>query len=128
MDVPPTDVDEPRQGLWELTVGPAIWAGHFLASYMVAAVWCGNAGAHARFGTMTAVFAVATAGALVAVAWVAWDGWTRYNHGEAVPSHHKDTPEDRHRFLGLATLLLAVLSAVSIVYTAVAVAMLRGCS
>jgi hypothetical protein len=45
-----------------------------------------------------------------------------------VPSHHKDTPEDRHRFLGLATLLLAVLSAVSILYTAVAVARLRGCS
>jgi hypothetical protein len=128
MDVPPTDVDEPRHGLWALTVGPTIWAGHFLASYMAAAVWCGNAGAHARFGGMTVVFAIATAAALVAVAWVAWDGWTRYNHGEAVPTHHKDTPEDRHRFLGLATLLLAVLSAVSIVYTAVAVAMLRGCS
>lgn len=128
MDVIPTDVDEPRQSLWALTVGPAIWAGHFLASYIAAAVWCGNAGAHARFGSVTVVFAAVTALALAAVAWVAWGGWTRYQHGEAVPSHHKDTPEDRHRFLGLATLLLAGLSAVSIVYTAVAVAMLRGCS
>ena len=128
MDVPPIDVDEPSQSLWALTAGPSIWAGHFLASYIAAAVWCGNAGAHARFGSITVVFAVATALALAAVAHVAWGGWTRYNHGEAVSSHHKDTPEDRHRFLGLATLLLAVLSAVSIVYTAVAVAMLRGCS
>jgi hypothetical protein len=128
MDVMPSDVDEPRHSLWALTIGPAIWAGHFLASYIAAAVWCGNAGAHARFGTVTGLFAVATGVALAAVAWVAWSGWTRYHHGEAVPSHHKDTPEDRHRFLGLATLLLALLSAVSIVYTAVAVAMLRGCS
>jgi hypothetical protein len=128
MDVIPTDVDEPRQSLWALTVAPAIWAGHFLATYVTAAVWCGNAGADARFGAVTIMFAAATALALAAVTWVAWGGWTRYNHGETIPSHHKDTPEDRHRFLGLATLLLAGLSAVSILYTVVAVAMLRGCS
>lgn len=128
MDVIPTDADEPRQGLWTLTAAPAIWGGHFLASYIAAAIWCGAAGAHARFGAAAVGFAAATVLALALVAWVGWDGWQRYNHGEAVPSHHKDTPEDRHRFLGLATLLLAVLSAVSIFYTAVAVAMLRGCS
>ena len=128
MDVIPTDAAEPRQSLWALTVGPAIWAGHFLCSYAAAAVWCGNAGAHARFGSLNVLFIAATALALAAVAWVAWGGWTRYNHGEAVPSHHKDTPEDRHRFLGLATLLLAGLSGVSILYTTAAMAMLRGCS
>jgi hypothetical protein len=128
MDAVPTDVAEPRQSLWALTAGPAIWAGHFLASYVAGAVWCGNVGAHARFGPVTLVFAAVSAVALAAVAWVAWGGWKRYNHGDAVPSHHKDTPEDRHRFLGLATVLLAVLSAVSILYTVLAVAMLRGCS
>lgn len=128
MDVIPSDVEEPRQSLWALTVGPAIWAAHFLASYIAAAVWCGRAGAHAPFGPAMVAFAVATALALAAVTFVAWRGWARYNHGEAVPSHHKDTPGDRHRFLGLATLLLALLSAVSIAYTAMAVAMLRGCS
>jgi hypothetical protein len=128
MDVIPTDVDEPRQSLWALTAGPAIWAGHFLTSYVAAAMWCGHASAHAGFGPVAVLFAAFSALALAAVAWVARGGWTRYNHGEAVPSHHKDTPEDRHRFLGLATLLLAGLSAVSILYTVVAVAMLRGCS
>lgn len=128
MDSIPSDVDEPRQSLWALTVGPGIWAAHFLSSYIAAAVWCGNVGAHARFGSVTLIFAVVTVLALAAVAWVAWGGWTRYNHGDAVPSHHKDTPGDRHRFLGLATLLLAVLSALSILYTAMAVAMLQGCS
>lgn len=128
MDVIATDVDEPRQSLWALTVGPAIWAGHFLASYVAAALWCGSAGAHARFGSVTMAFGAVTVLALAAVAWVARGGWTRYNHGEAVPSHHKDTPEDRHRFLGLATLLLAGLSAVSILFTVMAVTMLRGCS
>ena len=128
MDVIPTDVDEPRQSLWALTGGPAIWVGHFLSTYIAAAVWCGNVGPHARFGTLNVMFAAITVLALAAVAWVTWGGWTRYSHGEAVPSHHKDTPEDRHRFLGLATLLLGFLSAVSILYTGVAVALLRGCS
>ena len=128
MDALPADVDEPRQSLWALTAGPAIWAGHFLTTYAVSAVWCGNAGTHARFGTMLASFAVATVMALLAVAWVGRNGWVRYNHGGAVPSHHKDTPDDRHRFLGLATLLLAILSGVSILYGALAVVMLRGCS
>jgi hypothetical protein len=128
MDDIPADVDEPRQSLWALTVGPAIWAGHFLTSYVAAAVWCGHAGGHTRFGPVAGLFAAVTALALAAVAWVAWGGWTRYRHGEAVPSHHKDTPEDRHRFLGLATLLLAGLSAVSILYTVLAVAILGGCS
>ena len=128
MDVIPSDVEEPNQSLWALTVGPTIWAGHFLASYIGAAVWCGSAGARARFGAAMVVFAAGTVLALAAVALVGWRGWVRYNHGEAVPSHHKDTPGDRHRFLGLATLLLAVLSALSIAYTAMAVAMLRGCS
>lgn len=128
MDVIPTASDEPRQSLWAVTTGPVIWAGHFLSTYIAAAVWCGRAGADAHFGSAAVVFAAVTALALAAVAWVAWRGWTIYNHGEAVPSHHKDTPEDRHRFLALATMLLAVLSAVSILYTVVAVAMLRGCS
>jgi hypothetical protein len=128
MDVIPTDAAEPRQSLWALTAGPAIWAVHFLASYIAAAVWCGDAGPHVTFGFAIVVFADATGMGLAAVAWVDWGGWTRYHLGEAVPSHHKDTPEDRHRFLGLATFLLAGLSAVAIGYTAMAVAMLRGCS
>ncbi len=124
----PSDVAEPRQSLWALTAGPAIWAGHFLATYIAAAEWCGNAGTHARFGDVIVPFAFVTALALATVGWVGWRGWVRYNHGQSMPNHHKDTPEDRHRFLGLATLLLAALSAISIVYSALAVAMLRGCS
>jgi len=128
MDAIASDVEEPKGGLWALTVGPAIWAVHFLASYMAAAVWCGRAGADAGFGLAIAVFAGGTVLALAAAGWVGWRGWVRYNYGEAVPSHHKDTPEDRRRFLGLATLLLAMLGGVSIAYTAMAVLMMRGCS
>lgn len=128
MDVLPSDVDEPRQSLWALTAAPAIWIGHFLTTYIAAAVWCGHAGLHAPFGPAMVVFAFGTVLALTGVAWVGWQGWVRYNLGEAVPSHHKDTPEDRHRFLGLATSLLALLSGVSILYSALATTMLRGCS
>jgi hypothetical protein len=121
------DVDEPRQSLWALTVAPAIWMAHLLVSYSTMAVWCGGA-RHAPLGMLAGGFALLTAVALAGVAVTAWGGWRRYQHGEVVPSHHRDTPEDRHRFLGLATLLLAVLSAVAIAYAALAVAMLGRCS
>lgn len=119
---------EPRQTLWALASAPAIWLAHMLVTYITAAVWCGMADPQASPRGLLGAFVALTVVALAGVTWIAWGGWERYNHGDAVPSHHKDTPEDRHRFLGLATLLLALLSAVAILYGAVAVAMLRGCS
>jgi len=41
--------------------------------------------------------------------------------------HDADTPEDRHRFLGFATLLLSGLSAVAVIYTALVVVVFRSC-
>ena len=38
------------------------------------------------------------------------------SHGNATLPHDDDTPEDRHRFLGFAALLLSALSAVAVIY------------
>jgi hypothetical protein len=54
---------------------------------------------------------------LAAIAWNARVGWRRYRH-ESAATQHADTPPDRHRFLGFATLLLAGLSFVAVAFVA----------
>ncbi|HET9216227.1 MAG TPA: hypothetical protein VFR18_04570 [Terriglobia bacterium] len=88
-------------------------------------------GPSASLGSLGVGFGIVTAFVLVVIAAAGKKGWTRYRHAgddsSTVPSHHKDTPEDRHRFLGLATVLLAALSAVATLYVAMAVAILGNC-
>ena len=124
----PTSPPEKHIFLWLLAAAPLIWAGHFLLSYTTAAVWCakfaGRDGllrpAHVAIGWYT-VFALA--GILL----VAVDGYRRHGHGFEADEHGLDSPEDRHRFLGFATLLLAGLSAVATIYVALSVFFLRQC-
>jgi hypothetical protein len=127
-----SQVDESRQSLWALTVPPCIWVAYFLLSYIVAALWCGSAGRGGSLGPLVIGFGSITLIALIAIGASGRQGWRRYKHdshnSDAVPSHHRDSPEDRHRFLGLATVLLAALSAIATVYVALAVAVIRTCS
>jgi hypothetical protein len=121
-------VAEERQSLWLLTVSPAIWAAHFLASYIGAAVWCGLAGSRAAGlgGLRTVVLATAVL-ALGGIAITGWTGWRKHRHNGYEPPHDEDTPEDRHRFLGLATVLLSALSAIATVYVAAATLLIEDC-
>jgi hypothetical protein len=102
-----------------LPMAPMIWAGHFFATYILASVWCAPAtgggslqGAHAAIAALTVV-------ALVAISVVGWSGYRRQRYGGESAPHDEDSPEDRHRFLGLATMLLAGLSAVATMYVGV---------
>ena len=36
----PQEFADEQPSLWRITLGPTIWAIHFLASYAAAAVWC----------------------------------------------------------------------------------------
>lgn len=119
---------ESNQSLWLLVVSPSIWAVHFLASYITAAVYC------AKFapadGSLTAVrWAIAgyTVAALLGIAITAWLGWRRQRYGTP-DDVHIDTPLVRHRFLGTATLLLSLLGTVATLYTAMTVVFLGDCS
>lgn len=123
-----SEMHEDRQSLWMLVIPPAIWALHFVCSYAGAAVWCGAVGRDQPLGMMAVAFAVLTALALAGIVAAGWGGWKRYQHGSSDQSHHEDTPEDRHRFLGLATALLAALSALATLYVAIAVALIGSCS
>ena len=120
------ELAEERQSLWLLTIAPSIWAAHFLASYMAAAIWCGLD----RGADITMLrFIVAGLGvvALAGIGVVAMIGWRKHGRGDVEGGHDRDSPEDRHRFLGFATLLLSGLSAIATVYTALVTIFIRSC-
>ena len=117
-----------RGSLWLLTIAPALWAVHLLLSYVTAAIWCAKfvPAAGSLDGVRTAI-AWYTAVALLGIAVVGWEGVRRHKYGTEATTHDLDTPEDRHRFLGFATLLLAGLSAVAVLYAAVAATFFDTC-
>lgn len=99
----------PEEGerLWLLVVSPTIWGAHFLACYAAAAIACEKAGA---LGSASRLILLFTLGSLAAIAANGWSGWTRARRGAPADSREFDTDEDRHRFLGYATFLLAALA------------------
>jgi hypothetical protein len=133
-----------RGSLWLLTIAPTIWAAHLLLCYITAAIWC------AKFvpsggpldGIRNAILWY-TAMALVGIAIIGWEGFRRHRFpstplragpstalgagGTEATTHDLDTPEDRHRFLGFATLLLSGLSAVAVLYAALAASYFDTC-
>ncbi len=110
--------------LWTLIVPPTVWAGHFLFCYLWVAVSCAKIGAFARFpvaftiGTIVALAIITGSGA---IAWV-----QSRAPGDDAP-HEQGTDIDRLRFLAKSTLLLAGLSFVAVLFTAVPALMLEDC-
>jgi hypothetical protein len=121
------DAGVPGESLWAMIIAPTIWAVHFLACYILAAVFCAKAGA-ADFATVRwwiAGFTVAALGAIAACAIQAF----RLGHfmeGKAAP-HDADTIHDRRRFLAYATLLLSGLSFVATLFVALPAVFVESC-
>lgn len=110
---------EERQSLLVLAGSPLIWAGHFLACYVATAIYCAKAvDRSASLGPIRFTIGVLTVIALAGIAWFAWRGYRRHRLGVSAIPHDQDTPEDRTRFLGFATLLLSGLSAIAVIYAA----------
>jgi hypothetical protein len=111
-----------------LALAPAIWMAHFLMSYLTAAIWCAKvAGRGAPLDAVHTTVAWYTVLAVIAIALVGWSGYARHRHGLEVAEHDSDTPADRHRFLGFATMLLAGLSAVATLCVAVSAMWFETC-
>lgn len=122
------EVHELNQSLWLLTFSPAIWAVHFLLCYLTAALWCAKvAEPTGSIGTVRVAIAIYTMLALAGIGVTGWRGFRRHSFGVATAPHDFDTPEDRHRFLGFATVLLSGLSVVATVFVALAAAFVRTC-
>ena len=117
-----------KGSLWLLTIAPTLWAVHLLLCYVTAAIWCAKfAGPDAGLGGVPTAVAWYTAVALAGIAVVGWEGFRRHSYGTEATTHHLDSPADRHRFLGFATLLLAGLSAVAVLYAALAATFFETC-
>lgn len=129
MKAPSQDtVSEDRQSLWLLTAAPAIWAAHFLLSYIGAAIWCGKIVERSdAVSPVRTVILVSALVALVGIGFTGWLGWRKHSHGDGEPPHDQDTPEDRHRFLGFATVLLSGLSAIATIFVAISTLFIGNC-
>lgn len=117
-----------NESLVMVAASPTVWAVHFLACYVTASVWCAKqTTALAPLFTVRVTIAVYTAVALLVIAVVGGIGFRAHRlHGEPAP-HDDDTPEDRHRFMGYATLLLSGLSAVAVVFSALVAVFMETC-
>jgi hypothetical protein len=122
------ETSEEKQSLWRLIASPTIWAIHFILSYITASIWCAKlAGPDKSLWEVRVAIVIYTVLALIGIGIVGWVGHRRHSYGRASLPHDADTPEDRHRFLGFATLLLSSLSAVAVIYAALVVVFIRSC-
>jgi len=115
---------ERRVTLWTLIVPPTVWAVHFLFCYLWVAVACAKLAAFPRFPVAFAV------GTIVALAIIVASGMVAFLQSRTPgdpPPHDESTGIDRTRFLATATLLLAGLSFVAVLFTAAPALMLTDC-
>lgn len=123
-----THLEEHRESLWMLVVSPTIWAVHFGLCYITAAIWCAKVpSALDSLGGVRAAIVAFTVVALAGIFVTGWIGYRAHGYGDGSLPHDDDTPEDRHRFMGYATLLLSGLSAVAVVYAALVAAFIETC-
>ncbi len=121
-------VAERHESVWMLTVSPTIWAVHFMLAYGTAAVWCAKTPtALAPIDGVRIAVGVYTVLALGGILVTGWIGYRAHSYGSASAPHDDDTPEDRHRFMGFATLLLSGLSAVAVIYAALVAVFVETC-
>ncbi len=76
---------------------------------------------------MRTAIAVYTLLSLAAIAAIGWWGYRAQSLGDAEPPHDADSPPDRQRFMGFATLLLSGLSALAVVYVALVAVFIETC-
>ena len=115
------------QNLWALVLPPTIWALHFLFSYVYAAVRCAK-GDHAEvIADVRLGIGIATLVALAIVSISAYVAWVHRQVEGDPPPYQDSTDEDRQRFLATAKLLLAGLSFVAIVFTALPAFIFEDC-
>lgn len=120
----------PRQveTLWTLFTAPVVWALHFLACYVGAAIFCAKPGLFgAGFDDLRIAIAAATVLSVAMIVLAAVLAWRQWGFGAGDPPHDAPTRRDRLLFQGYATLLLSGLSLVAVVFTAMPVLFMTDC-
>lgn len=123
------DAGVPGESLWAMIIAPTIWAVHFLACYILAAIFCAKAAApSADLAPVRWWIAGLTVVALAAIAACAIQAFRRghFMERKAAP-HDADSIHDRRRFLAYATLMLSGLSFVATVFVALPAVFFASC-
>ncbi|QEG01317.1 hypothetical protein Mal15_53930 [Stieleria maiorica] len=114
--------------LWAIVSAPAIWAMHFLASYMTAAVFCAKfADSDGSAGEVQLAVMIYTVIALLLIVAIAVIGFRHHHHGRQFTSHDDSGRDAQRRMIGFSTFLLALLSAVATVFTALVLVFVGTC-
>lgn len=113
-----------RVTLWTLIAPPLVWAAHFLFSYLWASVLCAKLGA---FATEPWLFWGCTVLALVVIVGCGVIAHIQSRVPGDKPPHEQGTKVDRLRFLAYSTLLLAGLSFIGVIFTAMPVLFITDC-
>lgn len=118
----------PIESLWTLFTAPTVWALHFLACYVAAAIFCekphllGN-----DFNLLRLAIAAITVLSLAMIGLSVVLAWRQWGFGNGEPPHDEPTRPDRLQFQGYATLLLSGLSFVAVIFTALPALFLTAC-
>jgi hypothetical protein len=116
------------ESLWTLFTGPVVWALHFLACYIGAAIFCEKPGLFGTdFGYLRIAIVALTVLSLAMIVLSALLAWRQWGFGTGDPPHDEPTRQDRLMFQGYATLLLSGLSFIAVIYTALPVLFLTDC-
>ena len=116
---------EESASLIKITLGPVIWAAHFVVCYGLVAVTCAKGWELAPVRDGLLVF---SAVALAAVCWTGWGSWRQWRPDETGDFvNHGGRAEDRHHFLGHAAFLLAIIAALGVIFVTLPLVMLEGC-
>ena len=115
--------------LWHVIFAPVVWAFHFLFSYVYGAVHCAKAGRDASLDGPTHVIVGATVLALLLIGLSTLKLWKV--RGRSLTDNdfefEHNTAEERHRFLSHVALMLCLLSAIAVLYTAIPMLYLTSC-
>jgi hypothetical protein len=125
-----------RDSLFTLTVGPMVWAAHFLIVYITAAIAC----AHGAFDDevlgipiVQAIGGVATLTALALVldglvlSWRRWRGRPFDGESAPLPPHDGADVVSRRRFMAYASVLLSGISLIAIVWQSLPLLFFASC-
>lgn len=118
-----------RDSVWSLAIPPAVWAVHFLLSYLTAAIYCAKVATESGPSMTVQLMILGYTLLAMPLLWVcARPGMRDELAARSNPTYDEDTSQDRHRFLAFSQLLLASLSAVATLFTAMAAIFAGGCS
>jgi len=101
-----------------------IWTVHFIASYWTIAIGCAKSMDPDSIRMAIVAYTVV---AIFLIAVVALRSYRRHRVGEATMTHDFDSVEEQNRFLSFAAFLLAMLSGIATLFTALVVVFLRTC-